>query len=891
MKDKTNLKDIFFSPKSEYNQIYRIHLLDRTPKLLSKRFEKNQNNFFLFNRQQEIGGNLNTNKPISSLSSEVEFLDKIIQTFSRERDLSKEYYEKFPYKLSQLMSIVHFTIYIFFQNKNSPKYSEELNNIFSKLFIITMKKMNLIENLLSLKDSQESARSKIKNSISQLNKSKSKLEKSINAEEAAGSSKNSKLNPVSQNNDKKANELLSKYTTKIKNTKSNNLDDIKLDEESSNILNKAHQNVLKRASIGPSFRIRHVKSTQNFNNAKGKENELETKLNPYNKIIPGLNFQNLNIMDTPSSKNYAQFTNPKTSRIIKKDSLKDFCDILDLTKSKLTTRRVLNKIESNSSASKIYLQTFSSKLGQNTKIIQNQEKPSISSFRKDIVKMVSSELKSLTKISKPEEQSEKAFVNVPFSSFKNQNTEADNKNDNLAENQEQILIGKKSSNVLETFIKRGGELNKNINQNKNAILNRTLRNLENDALLKSNKNKKASNNNLNDNIPSPSVDEENQQTIIMDENGCRTKNDLGHLKSSLEEHDNSKCNINSIQTNTLNSTSTTNMMLSSTGNSNINLNTNYILTPNNNTKNNSLKKSLFEKVSSPNFEVSLDFNKHKKDSETLILDEDSNKNFILNNHSSIENHENKLNDKNDEYFDTDKKMSNNEITELETLNFHKFDSKQLENFDMKTEICFNKIIDNRLERRESERVNSEEYYTGSIKLMYEQKPSQKSLISELNAQIRNIDQLNQEIKLSDFEKTKKSDNSKNMIETKNSLTSQMSNDSLIDSEVDFHNEENRDYKEESLVNEVLDEVDSQFDEMIELMDDIQLSDPYREVENDCSPRSVHNIKISDFKIISEISSGGYGRVDLYKKISTGDIYAIKTVDINKMVQLFMYLAY
>jgi len=87
------------------------------------------------------------------------------------------------------------------------------------------------------------------------------------------------------------------------------------------------------------------------------------------------------------------------------------------------------------------------------------------------------------------------------------------------------------------------------------------------------------------------------------------------------------------------------------------------------------------------------------------------------------------------------------------------------------------------------------------------------------------------------------------------------------------------------VNEINDEVDSQFDEMIELMDDIQLSDPYREIENDqvAVETKPNTIKISDFKLISEISKGGYGRVDIYKKISTGDIYAIKTVDINKMV--------
>ena len=41
-------------------------------------------------------------------------------------------------------------------------------------------------------------------------------------------------------------------------------------------------------------------------------------------------------------------------------------------------------------------------------------------------------------------------------------------------------------------------------------------------------------------------------------------------------------------------------------------------------------------------------------------------------------------------------------------------------------------------------------------------------------------------------------------------------------------------------------------------------------------------KFSNFKLILPIAKGGYGTVGLYKKISTGDLYTIKSVDINKM---------
>ena len=41
-------------------------------------------------------------------------------------------------------------------------------------------------------------------------------------------------------------------------------------------------------------------------------------------------------------------------------------------------------------------------------------------------------------------------------------------------------------------------------------------------------------------------------------------------------------------------------------------------------------------------------------------------------------------------------------------------------------------------------------------------------------------------------------------------------------------------------------------------------------------------KFSNFKLILPVAKGGYGNVGLYKKVSTGDLYIIKSVDINKM---------
>ena len=55
-------------------------------------------------------------------------------------------------------------------------------------------------------------------------------------------------------------------------------------------------------------------------------------------------------------------------------------------------------------------------------------------------------------------------------------------------------------------------------------------------------------------------------------------------------------------------------------------------------------------------------------------------------------------------------------------------------------------------------------------------------------------------------------------------------------------------------------------------------------ENDLSMSRTptRSLKISNFKLILPIAKGGYGSVALYKKISTGDFYAIKSVSINSM---------
>jgi hypothetical protein len=101
-------KDIFFSPKSEFNQKFLLHIIEKEHKNMDE-----------------------LNK-----CSEAELLNRIINVINKEKDLVCDYYIKYPSKLTQLISILHFTIFIFCQNKNSSNFSTQLNVIFADLIKI-----------------------------------------------------------------------------------------------------------------------------------------------------------------------------------------------------------------------------------------------------------------------------------------------------------------------------------------------------------------------------------------------------------------------------------------------------------------------------------------------------------------------------------------------------------------------------------------------------------------------------------------------------------------------------------------------------------------------------------------------------------------------------------
>ncbi len=639
---------------------------------------------------------------------------------------------------------------------------------------------------------------------------------------------------------------------------------------------------------------------------------------------------------------FPQFTNvPRTTRMLKKDSLKDFCDMLDLTKSKLQTRRVLNKNDSNlnTNQSKAYLQAFATKKNAAEGVfpVNGEASKTFTNSRKNIVKLVSSELKNLTKLSKIDDGigvKNNYFLNVNSSGCDNpllvvdkqmieDNVDYDNNwNNKDLDAAADVNFGVEMKN--KSFF--GVNFNLNSNKDNNSVGDFNNFKTKNSSLSISNK------------LISP-----NSIDIISQKN---YKKNFESNSSNADDIENSISGRNSYNTNNTNSTNNlTNMIFNGTVN-----NPNWLMTPGtDSTKNNSiLRRSLFDKSPSPNNvglgkDITL-LNKNNINNNhinrKLLSEELSNKNFselILNKEmdklklnsenkkTSGEEEENNLtatdlnnsllnsnmqsmdksaykittnfdsnnyNNSNNYGSNTSESFSRRKIFCLKKDSIEKFENYHNKQNEIFSSLCNNisttnneKVDNNNQPHIRSSKELSNEYYPDSIIILPEEKPSQKSEYSDFDAQVKNLDS-----KIS-------SSNNKFPLSTHYSNNSLMQNlrhgcssnlDSSLNSEITFQeiSDSRRLNREESLVNEIDDEVDSQFDEMIELMDDIQLSDPYRETENDVMPieSKPNTIKITDFKLISIISKGGYGRVDLYKKTSTGDIYAIKTVDINKMVK-------
>jgi hypothetical protein len=106
----------------------------------------------------------------TSKCGEMELLNRIIDTISKETNLSSDYYLKNPDKIAQLTSILHFALFIFCQNRNVTNFSQQLNEIFAEMVMILMKKVVLIESILI--ETKEKARGYSNGSFSIQNENK-----------------------------------------------------------------------------------------------------------------------------------------------------------------------------------------------------------------------------------------------------------------------------------------------------------------------------------------------------------------------------------------------------------------------------------------------------------------------------------------------------------------------------------------------------------------------------------------------------------------------------------------------------------------------------------------------------------------------------------------------
>lgn len=139
--DNNKLRDVFFSPGGEFNRKLQNYLVEKTP--------------IMRNRNSRL------NKKHDSDKSEIGILGPLLEAIGEEKDINFDEYERHPYKLSRLISIIQLVL-IFVKNEKYHTLNE-LNEIFSKLFVSLIKKLTIVENILTLKDNRERAKMKIKN--------------------------------------------------------------------------------------------------------------------------------------------------------------------------------------------------------------------------------------------------------------------------------------------------------------------------------------------------------------------------------------------------------------------------------------------------------------------------------------------------------------------------------------------------------------------------------------------------------------------------------------------------------------------------------------------------------------------------------------------------------
>ena len=458
---------------------------------------------------------------------------------------------------------------------------------------------------------------------------------------------------------------------------------------------------------------------------------------------------------------------------------------------------------------------------------------------------------------------------------------------------------KTNNNISPAFIDMKRNNNKKIKKEINISLFRM------NSLLKNKSSKKVKDEeyNMNKNISSIRLSEEKSKNNFNLEGSENYFNDssISFKKKSFGEENQNSSYINSSSLSSVESENSYHIISSSFDNK--------ILKEKNNKESKQIKSKFYVEKSKENNKAFENF----KNSDDLIID--LKEDVFIDSDVEFDDKEDVKDKKSDENIDNNINNDNYDINDNNDINYNNDYNYNYNNDNNSGDIL--------IDLKEEENQESNEYNFGSIVESESSKDNESKLLSmyqdetkkKLNDKITRImEELlifiqNEEKKdenIYEYKSNKKfftktninplkiSDNLKNNIkENKNNNQNKDNNENLENKyKILIKNEENKDKNDISPENKNLLYSPSRKLKQAKVgikKDNIKnmnvVKHPVKiENYNDLSVCKLQNkgMKISSFKLILPIAKGGYGSVSLYKKISTGDFYAIKSVDINSM---------
>ncbi len=770
-------------------------------------------------------------KKKSSLSNQkidtdnLKFLNNLIKIYQYESGLSFDNYERNPKDVSHLQSMAYFTLFLFIENKNESNFSKDLNEILGGIFDVLSNKISSIEYILTVMET------KVKSNVYNLN-STTMLTKSLSRDN---------------------------YIKYIEN------------KHSSTTNNSSNSFILPRSNT--KYPVSNQSFSMNEDNFSSTVKNVKNILSVNNTITsPGMSsFWKMrnSIKNQSGDISVSEFFNKRSQtldkkKLLKKNDKEDYEDIFHKENNKNNSHKnVKSSFNPNNSKKTVFLLNENKKESKflSLKPIKNKSKENLilKSNTINLDKKENSQKKTIKLVHKVKSDLSKDILNDVFGKKNNNdqlksivinskdNSDSD---DNDSMNYLKFLKGEISN------ISSPRSINHNdatFSPNKKSLFHRNDSDSKND-----NKNNENNNKNENDKI------NENNNNNDINKNDNKTKN--------------KKLNIKNVKTNQDN-IPFFNMLK-------------Y------NTETNSLdnEKPIIKKKTSILHHFGGEFfNKKKvsfKDDESN--EENDTKTFIKLESNDDEEEEDDDNDKN--MFFLNPKNKNNKI--LESLNDE--EEEEIENSDSieneEDNIYFIGGIDSKSERKAKFNEMNEIY---NELLEYSQiSVSENNLLQSLSNQnfdmssdvdsntdsgiltsgkkgefeLRNIRLKNQDYNLTNKE-NKSNQNMNLLLNTKNNTNNNSINKTPSNNNIPLsilkkksENKENISFHGSS--NNVRSANSS----------NKQLThQSFTE-----SPNYSSSIGLNNFHLILQLAKGGYGSVALYKKNTTGDMYAIKTVDIQNM---------